>query len=298
MNGILLPEVRQIFHDRLLGLYRRSFAGVAASETHLVQMASDSLDENRSWEQLRALAAAIGTPLAGKRLLEIGSGVGLTVAIARKGMGADAFGIEPGEAEYDGTLAVSWDILRDGGIDPEVIRRGFGEAIPFPDDHFDAVYSSNVLEHVDQPPKVIAEIVRVLKPGGHAYLVVPNYGSWWEGHYGLIWLPHLPARLGKLYVRLFGRDPRFIDTLQLVTRGKLERWLAPHSGRVDIVDWGVGTWQKRVENLGFAEYSALGKLKDLMRILHRLRVIPLVVWLGKRLHWETPLILIFRKGRQ
>lgn len=284
-----------MLRDRVLRLYRRNFSGVARSEAHLVQMASDSLDESRSLEQLRMLGAAIGEPLAGKRLLEVGSGVGLTVAVARQLLGAEAFGIEPGNDEYEGSLAVSRDLLQEAGIEPGVIRRGVGEALPFSDDRFDLVYSSNVLEHVDEPAQVIAEIIRVLKPGGCAQLVVPNYGSWWEGHYGIVWLPHLPRALGRLYVRLWRRDPRFLDTLQLVTRGRLERWLAPYAGRIDILDWGVATWRERVEGLGFAEYSALGRLKSLLRILHRLGAIPLLVRIGTALHWETPLILTFRK---
>lgn len=221
--------------------------------------------------------------------------MGLTVAVARKVMNLEAFGIEPGDAEYEGSLKVAWDVLKGADLDPTVIRRGVGEAIPYPNDDFDIVYSSNVLEHVADPAKVVSEIVRVLKPGGHAQLVVPNYGSWWEGHYGIIWLPHLPGALGKLYVRLLRRDPSFIDTLQLVTRGRLERWMAPHAGRIEIVDWGVGVWQERLRGLGFSEYAALGRLKRLVRILHRLGAVPLVICLGTALHWETPLILTFRK---
>lgn len=292
---MLTRQAHDAFHSRLLALYSRSFGGIASSDAHLAQMTTDSLDENRSLEQLQGLNALVGGPLAGKRLLEVGSGVGLTVAVARKLMNAEAFGIEPGEAEYEGSLNVSWDILKSSGIDSSVIRRGVGEAIPYPDNEFDIVYSSNVLEHVGDPAKVVAEIVRVLKPGGYAQLVVPNYGSWWEGHYGIVWVPHLPAALGKLYVRLLGRDPSFIDTLQLVTRGRLERWVAPHAGRIEILDWGVGVWQERVRGLGFSEYAALGRLKSLLQILHRLRAIPLLIRVGTALHWETPLILTFRK---
>jgi SAM-dependent methyltransferase len=278
-------------------MYRRHFGRVAASDAHVVQMTHDNLDEARSREQLENLIATTGVPLAGKTLLEVGSGIGLTVAIARRVMGAEAFGIEPGDDEYEGTLKVSWEVLDAAGIDRAVIRQGVGEAIPFADQSFDVAYSSNVLEHVDDPPRVLAEIIRVLKIGGVAQIVVPNYGSWWEGHYGIIWLPHLPAWAGKQYVRMLGCDPAFIDTLRLVTRGKLERWLAPHRNNIEIIDWGVGTWEARVRGLGFSEYSALGRLKAILRVLHRLKVIPLVIALGRALHWETPLMLTFRRVR-
>jgi SAM-dependent methyltransferase len=295
MSELFSAQTREAFFQRLFAMYEPYFGRIAASRAHLLQMTRDNLDEGRSLEQLKALSAAIGESLEGKRLLEVGSGIGLTVALARKVMQVEAYGIEPGDDEYEGSLRVSWDILKAAGLDSSFIQHGVGEAIPFPDASFDIVYSSNVLEHVNEPPKVVAEIVRVLKPGGYAQIVVPNYGSWWEGHYGIVWLPHLPATLGKAYVRLLGRDPQFIDTLQLVTRGKLERWLAPHLDRIEVRGWGVETWEERVRGLGFSEYSALGRLKDLLRVLHRLRVVPALLSLGKALHWETPLILTFRK---
>ena len=295
MSDVLPGDVRAALVRRLYELYQQHFGRVAADDRHLRQMALDSVDEHRAIAQLDVLTTVIGQPLSGKRLLEVGSGVGLTVAAARKLKGAEAFGIEPGTAEYDGTLKLSHEVLTAAGLDPAAVRQGVGEAIPFPDDYFDLVYSSNVLEHVNDPPRVIEEIVRVLKPGGCAQIVVPNYGSWWEGHYGVIWLPHLPAAMAKIYIRLLGRDTSFIDTLQLVTRGKLERWVATHRGRIDVLDWGVDIWEQRVRGLGFSEYSALGRLKSILRVLHGMRVIPVLIGVGKLLHWETPLILTFRK---
>lgn len=280
--------------ENLVEMYRKSFGRVAASETHVLQMARDSVDENRSLEHLAAVEAVAGR-LAGRRTLEIGSGPGLTLATARRVKGAEAYGIEPGDDEYDGTLEFSWRLLDTLGLPRSAIVRATGEAIPFPESHFDVVYSSNVLEHVNDPAKVIAEMVRVLKPGGYGHIIVPNYGSWWEGHYGLLWLPHMPAWLGKLYVGALGRDPSFIDTLQLVTCGKLERWIAPFSDRIEVLGWGVDVWESRVRSLQFSEYSALGRLKSLLRMMHTLRVVSLLIAVGKALHWETPLILSFRR---
>lgn len=288
-------EVRAGFYQRLFVIYQRNFGRVAASPDHVVQMTHDSLDERRSLEQLDMLEAAIGEPLRGKRMLEVGSGIGLTTSVGRRFKGIDYHGIEPGDDEYEGSLKLSHDILQAAGIDSAAVKYGVGEAIPYPDDHFDVVYSTNVLEHVNAPPKVLAEIVRVLKPGGYAQIVVPNYGSWWEGHYGIVWLPHLPAWAGKLYVRMLGRDPDFIDTLQLVSRGRVERWIRPLRDKIEIKGWGSDIWEQRVTGLGFSEYSALGRLKAILRVLHTLRVIPLLVRVGKLLHWETPIILTFRK---
>lgn len=41
-----------------------------------------------------------------------------------------------------------------------------GRLLPFPDESFDVVYSSQVLEHVREPSIQFSEIARVLRPGG------------------------------------------------------------------------------------------------------------------------------------
>lgn len=45
--------------------------------------------------------------------------------------------------------------------------------IQYPDDHFDAIYCSHVLEHVPDDRKAMREFARVLKPSGWAILLVP-----------------------------------------------------------------------------------------------------------------------------
>jgi SAM-dependent methyltransferase len=58
----------------------------------------------------------------------------------------------------------------------EVVQSTLGQA-PFPNDHFEAVTNTAVLEHVARPGSYVEEVMRILKPGGCAYFNVPNYGS-------------------------------------------------------------------------------------------------------------------------
>lgn len=46
--------------------------------------------------------------------------------------------------------------------------------IPFPDESFDVVVATEVLEHLEQDDACIQEVVRVLRPNGRAYFAVPN----------------------------------------------------------------------------------------------------------------------------
>ena len=56
---------------------------------------------------------------------------------------------------------------------PEVDIIADGHALPFSDATFDAVISEAVLEHVRAPNRVVSEIHRVLKSGGHICVAVP-----------------------------------------------------------------------------------------------------------------------------
>jgi len=48
------------------------------------------------------------------------------------------------------------------------------EALPFPDAHFDFVFSVEGIEHFENPWIFVKELCRVLKPGGRLYLTTPN----------------------------------------------------------------------------------------------------------------------------
>jgi len=54
------------------------------------------------------------------------------------------------------------------------IRLGDANAMPFPDASFDAVFCCWLFEHLPDPERAMAEIRRVLMPGGYACIIVPS----------------------------------------------------------------------------------------------------------------------------
>ncbi len=65
---------------------------------------------------------------------------------------------------------------REIGLDARVIEDA--TALPFAADTFDFVLSIEVFEHLFRPDLAVAEIARVLRPGGTALVTVPNVAYW------------------------------------------------------------------------------------------------------------------------
>ena len=96
----------------------------------------------------------------GKTALEVGSGGGiLTEEIAK--MGFITTGIDPA----DQSIITASNHARASGLNIKY-EKGTGENLPYANGSFDFVFCCDVLEHVQDLPKVISEISRVLKPGG------------------------------------------------------------------------------------------------------------------------------------
>jgi SAM-dependent methyltransferase len=100
-------------------------------------------------------------------------------------------------------------------------------SLPFEDDAFDVVLSNHVIEHVgDEVQQLahLAEIRRVLRPGGKGYLAVPNRWMLREPHYQLVFLSWWPRSWRTPYLRWSGKGEFYdCEPLQLP---RLERYFA------------------------------------------------------------------------
>jgi len=106
----------------------------------------------------RAVLDALA-PLEGKRVLEVACGTGrFTVLCAERG--ADITGMD-----------ISAPMLREGrakarsvGVDDHLeFMRGDAARLPFPDDHFDAVFAMRFFHLADTPARFLGEMARVTK---------------------------------------------------------------------------------------------------------------------------------------
>jgi SAM-dependent methyltransferase len=129
---------------------------------------SSSFGERGISKRLRALNGL--TPLEGGRLLDVGCADGnYTMRLAADFDSVDAVDVEPVRLE-EFRAAVAGTPLA-GKIR---IAEMSAEQLDFADNTFDAVTTIEVLEHVTDLERAIAEIQRVLKPGGRFLITSPN----------------------------------------------------------------------------------------------------------------------------
>jgi SAM-dependent methyltransferase len=90
-------------------------------------------------------------------------------------------------------------------------RLARGEDLPFEDASVDVAVLNHIYEHVVDPEAVVADIHRVLRPGGVLYLGVGHRWQVLEPHHRLPFLSWLPRRVADRYLRLMGRGEHYYE---------------------------------------------------------------------------------------
>ncbi len=114
----------------------------------------------------RFILGRIGS-LDGKRLLDVGAGLGDTsVYLSRRGARVVSLDASHGMASFARRLAAHHAV----GLLPTVAS---AESLPFGSSTFDVVYAANLMHHLQDRDRFLAEVHRVLKPGGWFFAYDP-----------------------------------------------------------------------------------------------------------------------------
>lgn len=150
-------------------------------------------------------------------VLDLGAGAGIVRQMHFKGLAGRVCGVD-----------LDPRVMENPHLDEARVSDA-GE-IPYDDATFDLVFADNVMEHLAEPEAVLAEIARVLKPGGHLLFKTPN-----KHHYMPLIARTTPHWFHEWYNGLRGREHEdtFPTLYRLNSRGAVRR--AAAATRYEVV---------------------------------------------------------------
>jgi ubiquinone/menaquinone biosynthesis C-methylase UbiE len=211
--------------ERLLVRYYEQ----SASAYDSMHNASDDHEHNLALQYIEMISNAFGL----QTFLDVGAGTGRGVSFLRE-RGKDVRGIEP--------VAAMIETAELNGVPSGVLLQGSGYELPFEDAAFDAVFECGVLHHVADPPRMVAEMIRVAKQaiflsdsnrfgqGSHAARLVKTalYKS------GLWRAARLIQTKGKMYTISEGDGLQYsysvFDSYDQLAAQTQQVWLLPTAG--------------------------------------------------------------------
>ena len=215
--------------------------------------------ERRQRERLQTIRRFGGTP-DGLRIVDIGSGMGGTsVAMALDGAFVVASEFNPAYCRITQLRARRYDL----GLP---VVNATGEAMPYADGSFDLALCWDVVEHVNDAERLIAELGRVVRPGGRVLLTVINRFAWRDPHYHLVGINYLPRPLAERLIAWRGRskarsalqDKQRLSEMHYFTMGAFRALARQH---------GFELWDIREERLrqgGGTASGFKGRVRDVL----------------------------------
>jgi SAM-dependent methyltransferase len=216
-------------------------------------------------ERRRRIAAALDLQ-PGESILDVGSGPGNQVCELSPivGPAGSVQGIDPAES------AIAIAGRRCSALSNVHFQAGDAGELPFDDDTFDAVMSSQVFEYLDDVAGGLREIYRVLKPGGRVLIHDTDWGAvlWkssdpgrmsrvmevWDKH---LTDPHLPQTLGSKLRKAGFAQIKVESIVQLETEfdpgsvsGVLMQFIAGYVESQGIPASEAGAWKQDLESIG------------------------------------------------
>jgi SAM-dependent methyltransferase len=205
---------RQATLGRSVRLFRAFLVEQTDPDTFYSTLAADSVRQLSTY-----------TPLDGRVLLDVGGGPGY-FADAFRAAGARYIGVDPDAGELSARGEPAAGMVRASGM-----------ALPFATGALDVCYSSNVLEHVSDPERMLDEMVRVTRPGGTVFVSFTPWWSPWGGHETAPWHYLGGEYARRRYLRRTGHEPknRIGHSLYPISIATALRW-ARQTRQADLVD--------------------------------------------------------------
>ncbi|MBN2498522.1 MAG: class I SAM-dependent methyltransferase [Deltaproteobacteria bacterium] len=229
--------------------------------------------EQKAQKILAVLEDHFGAALRSQTVLDIGCSAGTISALIGErvrrltGVDIDEEAVQYARAEH-GAEGLRFEV-------GDAMALSFGEA------SFDVVLCNHIYEHVPDARRLLAEIHRVLKPGGVCYFAAGNRLKWMEDHYRLPLLSVIPKPLAHLWLRCTGRAERYYE--KHLTCWQLRRLVEPFE-RIDYTRRIV----EQPERFRATEMLRSGTLQQRLA----LAVLRFAYWLAPTYIW------LLRKGRR
>lgn len=204
-------------------------------------------DYEGNWDDQLFRESILDNVQPNHHILDVGAGAGIVPQMNFRGHVEHVCGIDPDNRVVDNPY------LDEGKV-------SMAEHIPYPADSFDLVFSDNVLEHLENPHEVFAEVQRVLKPGGILLVKTPN-----KRHYMPLVARLTPHWFHRAFNRMRGRESEdtfptryransVSDFRDLANASNLELEKVrlvegrPEYLRFNSVTYVVGWWYERLVN--------------------------------------------------
>ncbi len=165
----------QPLNSRVQDYWERKTCGTGGEHTGDLEKHSPEwfrrIEESRYRLEPYIHSVAQFTRHRGKKILEIGVGAGTDhLQWARAGCECHGVDLTAAAVETAGKHLALYGLQSD-------LRHIDAEVLPFADDSLDLVYSWGVIHHSEKPQRIVAEIYRVLKPGGKFVGMIYNRRS-------------------------------------------------------------------------------------------------------------------------
>ncbi len=139
-----------------------------------------------------------GRVTADSRVVDVGTGTGF-VAAGLAGRAAAVVGIDNSPA----MLAVAADNLAALGAGNVTLAEGEVDSLGLPDDYADVAVANMVLHHAPDPAGMLAEMARVVRPGGTIAITdeIEHSYEWMRTEQADLWLGFTPEQVGGYFQR-------------------------------------------------------------------------------------------------